>query len=257
MPAKIKSAQKTGPKKTLRKDTPAITPTVDLFERVVGILEQARVGVVRAVNSHMVLAYWMIGREIVQELQGGKGRAAYGEQVIADLSRKLTMRYGAGFSETNLKHFRTFYSVYGIRHPLGDESDATPRATPVGHPAGAVLNGLEQSSAIPRQLGVEFVATPLAVTKLAIRHPAGDKCLSGGGVLAIQHPVGTEVQRLSGKCYPAGSESLSGFSPQLSCFLYLPTEKELSREIERERRLIEAQAGTFAEAAKRGGDSSA
>ena len=39
-----------------------------LFDRVVSILEKARASVVRAVNSNMVIAYWLIGREIVQEL---------------------------------------------------------------------------------------------------------------------------------------------------------------------------------------------
>ena len=45
-----------------------------LFGRIVSILEEARGNVVRAVNTNMVLAYWMIGREIVQELQGGEMR---------------------------------------------------------------------------------------------------------------------------------------------------------------------------------------
>ena len=40
-----------------------------LFDRVVSILEQARTKVVQAVNSEMVIAYWLIGREIVQEIQ--------------------------------------------------------------------------------------------------------------------------------------------------------------------------------------------
>ena len=39
-----------------------------LFGRVVSILEQARGNVVRAVNTQMVLAYWLIGREIVVEV---------------------------------------------------------------------------------------------------------------------------------------------------------------------------------------------
>ena len=51
-----------------------------LFGRVVSILEQAQGNVVRAVNTNMVLAYWLIGREIVQELQGGEERAAYGKK---------------------------------------------------------------------------------------------------------------------------------------------------------------------------------
>jgi len=37
----------------------------EIFERVVSILEQARANVVRSVNNNMVIAYWLIGREIV------------------------------------------------------------------------------------------------------------------------------------------------------------------------------------------------
>ncbi len=37
-----------------------------LFARIVTILEDARARVVRSVNSEMVLAYWYIGREIVE-----------------------------------------------------------------------------------------------------------------------------------------------------------------------------------------------
>jgi hypothetical protein len=86
-----------------------------LFERVADILDQARANVVRAVNSQMVLAYWLIGREIVQEIQAGKERAEYGRQVLADLARRLTERYGAGFSETSLRYFRAFYLAYEDR----------------------------------------------------------------------------------------------------------------------------------------------
>ena len=89
----------------------------DLFSRVAAILEQARSNVVRSVNSNMVLAYWLIGREIVQELQKGEGRAEYGKQVIDDLSARLKSRFGRGFSTTNLRYFRTFYTVYAERVP--------------------------------------------------------------------------------------------------------------------------------------------
>jgi len=89
----------------------------DLFHRVVSILEQARANVVRSVNNNMVIAYWLIGREIVQEIQGGDERAEYGKQVIEQLSTKLTRKYGRGFSTTNLRYFRTFYTVYSDRIP--------------------------------------------------------------------------------------------------------------------------------------------
>ena len=89
----------------------------DLFDRVVSILEQARANVVRSVNNNLVIAYWHIRREIVQEIQGGDERAEYGKQVIEQLSTKLTRKYGRGFSTTNLRYFRTFYTVYSDRIP--------------------------------------------------------------------------------------------------------------------------------------------
>ena len=89
----------------------------NLFDRVVSILEQARSNVVRAVNNNMVIAYWLIGREIIQEIQAGDERAEYGKQVIEQLSAKLNHKYSRGFSTTNLRYFRTFYTVYSNRIP--------------------------------------------------------------------------------------------------------------------------------------------
>lgn len=102
-----------------------------LFDRIAGILEQARSRAVRAVNSEMVVAYWQIGREIVEHLQQGAARADYGEQLLQTLSNQLNTRFGRGFSVTNLKYFRLFYQAFAdrepkIRHFGGDES-APPR----------------------------------------------------------------------------------------------------------------------------------
>ena len=49
----------------------------NLFDRVISILERARTDSLRAVNNNMVIAYWLIGREIVLEIQGGNERAEY------------------------------------------------------------------------------------------------------------------------------------------------------------------------------------
>jgi predicted nuclease of restriction endonuclease-like (RecB) superfamily len=89
-----------------------------LMDRVVSILEQARGNVVRAVNSNMVIAYWLIGREIVEAVQGGEQRAEYGQSVLEELSAPLTERYGQGFSTTNLRHFRLFYHAFSDRSPI-------------------------------------------------------------------------------------------------------------------------------------------
>ena len=51
----------------------------------------------------------LIGREIVQALQGGEERAGYGRRLLAELSEALQRRYGRGFSVTNLKYFRLFF----------------------------------------------------------------------------------------------------------------------------------------------------
>ncbi len=99
--------------------------TEHIFKRVVNILEQARNNTVLAVNSNMVKAYWLIGREIVLEIQDGKSRAAYGKELINSLSNQLSRKYGKGFSETNLQLFRKFYLTYPtryeIQYPVGTE----------------------------------------------------------------------------------------------------------------------------------------
>ena len=88
-----------------------------LFDRVVTILDRARANVVRTVNGEMIIAYWLIGREIVEALQAGDDRAEYGQRLIQDLSIQLTQTYGRGFSITNLQHFRNFYLSYADRRP--------------------------------------------------------------------------------------------------------------------------------------------
>lgn len=112
-----------------------IAPVAEsLFHRVAAILDQARGNVARAVNTNMVLAYWLIGREIVQELQGGDERAAYGKQIVATLSTRLTAKYGRGFSRQTLWNFRLFYQTYAERSrilsPAGRESAPALTAAP-------------------------------------------------------------------------------------------------------------------------------
>lgn len=100
------------------KMNPTTTAQTDLATRVVTILERARSQVVRAVNSQMVIAYWLIGREMVQALQGGDERAAYGTQLLESLSEQLGARYGRGYSVTNLRNFRLFYQAFADRQPI-------------------------------------------------------------------------------------------------------------------------------------------
>ncbi len=107
-----------------------------LFDRVVQILEQARSNVVQSVNTNMVTAYWLIGWEIVIEVQCGKERAVYGKQVIEVLSQQLSAQYGSGFSLTNVKYFRQLYQAWPdrlfIQHPFVVELAEQPKSHPSG-----------------------------------------------------------------------------------------------------------------------------
>ena len=82
------------------------------LERVSDVLIQARKNAKTAVNLSMVYAYYEIGRMIVEEEQRGEKRAAYGTQLLKELSAYLTKNYGKGFSVGNLKNIRQFYKVY-------------------------------------------------------------------------------------------------------------------------------------------------
>jgi predicted nuclease of restriction endonuclease-like (RecB) superfamily len=83
-----------------------------LFKRVAEIIESARGRVARSVNSAMVQAYWLIGREIVEIEQQGKKRAGYGYRIIQGLAAKLTAEFGSGYSIRSLRRIRQFYLTY-------------------------------------------------------------------------------------------------------------------------------------------------
>ena len=58
------------------------------------------------------MAYWEIGREIVEFEQKGKARALYGEKLLKKLSADLSAKFGRGFSERNFEQMRKFYLTY-------------------------------------------------------------------------------------------------------------------------------------------------
>ncbi len=92
-------------------------------------LVKARKNARRAVNLSMVCAYYEIGKNIVEEEQNGQNKAAYGRQIIEELSASLTKLYGRGYSATNLKQMRQFYQVYSqdqISQTLSDQSENLP-----------------------------------------------------------------------------------------------------------------------------------
>lgn len=72
------------------------------------LIEQSRLQVATTVNTGMTLMYWHIGERINREVLGGE-RAAYGKQIVATISQRLTAEYGSSqFSVKNLNRMRLF-----------------------------------------------------------------------------------------------------------------------------------------------------
>lgn len=92
----------------------------DLYNQIAHILQEARLKVYKAVNTTMVIAYWNVGRLIV-EAQGGEDRATYGNDLINRISKRLSKEIGSGFTATNLRYMRMFYIAFPNCHSLSDK----------------------------------------------------------------------------------------------------------------------------------------
>jgi len=69
----------------------------------------------------MVKAYWNVGKYIVEYEQKGELRAEYGKNTIKELSARLIVEYGNGFTISNLKYMRQFYLCFPIGHAVRDQ----------------------------------------------------------------------------------------------------------------------------------------
>lgn len=116
-------------------------PEEHLYERIAVILDEARSRVARSVNTAMVHAYWLIGREIIEVEQEGAERATYGEGVVRRVATRLSGRFGRGFSLANLKRMKQFYVAFprGSALPNGDaEKGSTALSLSPGMDGGEI-----------------------------------------------------------------------------------------------------------------------
>ncbi|MCI8412340.1 MAG: DUF1016 domain-containing protein [Clostridia bacterium] len=63
------------------------------------------------VNSEMTILYWNIGKEIKENILNYE-KAEYGGAVIENLSKRLTINYGRGYSKRNLFKMLKFYEYF-------------------------------------------------------------------------------------------------------------------------------------------------
>lgn len=98
------------------KSTPARTDSLaPLVAEVRGLIQSARRGVASVVDTFQVLTNFEIGRRIIEHEQQGEKRAAYGKELLKELSARLTEEFGRGFSEDNLARMRKFYVLWKDR----------------------------------------------------------------------------------------------------------------------------------------------
>ena len=85
-----------------------------IVDQIKHLLKEARADISHKVNAAMLTAYWEIGRVIVEREQEGEIKAKYGKKLLPELSKRLTVELGRGFSRSNLQNMRTFYLQYPI-----------------------------------------------------------------------------------------------------------------------------------------------
>ena len=95
--------------------------TENFYNKITELLIVARKSIVQTVNNTMVITYFEIGKLIINEEQHGKEKAKYGQNLINELSEKLSNEFGKGFSTTNIKQMRSFYLTYSKGQTASDE----------------------------------------------------------------------------------------------------------------------------------------
>jgi predicted nuclease of restriction endonuclease-like (RecB) superfamily len=86
-----------------------------LLTEVRQLIQSARRGVATVVDTFQVMTNFEIGRRIVEHEQKGAKRAAYGAELLKELSARLTQEFGRGFSEDNLSNMRRFFLTWTDR----------------------------------------------------------------------------------------------------------------------------------------------
>ena len=84
--------------------------SLHLYSEIRQNIIQLRQKIKSAVNSGMIQIYWEIGRQL--DLVSNGTETDYGNNILQNVSDKLSKEFGSGFSYTNLRNMRQFYRVY-------------------------------------------------------------------------------------------------------------------------------------------------
>ena len=81
-------------------------PESFLYKKAISIIDTGRQKIIESIYNESTKSYYLLGKLIIEEEQNGKDRADYGKKLIKNLSKKLTAKYGKGFSISTLKDCR-------------------------------------------------------------------------------------------------------------------------------------------------------
>lgn len=85
-------------------------PTAHLVADLKALIQDARSRAARKVNAELSLLYWQVGQRIRTEILDQE-RAAYGQQILAGLSKSLSLEFGRGWSQRQLDYCVRFAEV--------------------------------------------------------------------------------------------------------------------------------------------------
>ncbi len=93
------------------------------FQLLVNTIQQTHSNLqqsaLKSVNKHLTIRNWLVGFYIVEFEQKGEDRAKYGENLLPELAKSLSIKW---LSETNLIINRQFYRIYPqIHQTLSEE----------------------------------------------------------------------------------------------------------------------------------------
>ena len=90
----------------------------NIYNQISEIITNNKNKMIYEINNTLVKTNFMIGKIIVENEQNGNIRAEYGKEILINLSKKLTNKFGSGFSLSGLYNMRLFYIKYKNSQPV-------------------------------------------------------------------------------------------------------------------------------------------
>lgn len=125
-----------------------------LLTEVRQLIQSARRGVATVVDTFQVMTNFEIGRRIVEHEQKGAKRAAYGSELLKELSARLTVEFGRGFSPVNLSHMRRFFLVWQERVQIFQQPTEKLTSPEISQQATGKLKLIQKGQQATDQLAI-------------------------------------------------------------------------------------------------------